>query len=268
MKILYKQMSDSLLSAHGISDCYYKKITSRRKSEHTKCHHHTGYELHIVLQGQQVYQVNGQTCVLSAGTCLWIAPKIPHTRLHSEVGTEKYSLTFRAPSVSETHRSLPLSPRLQSHLAFIEEESKHPCESSARLIENVVLEMILTALRQMGLQEQTVTVPKEESATLTLAKQYIRDNLERAPSVSEVAAYCNLSSKQLTRIFRHQNGTTPRQYMTACRVRRIEKLLTEGNASLREISEQLSFSSEYYLNAFFKANAGISPGAYQKMQGK
>lgn len=268
MNIVYKQASSSVLGAHGISDCYYKKLTLDEKNDHAKCHHHTGYEMHIVLQGQQIYRIGDQNCTLSAGTCLAIAPGVPHSLLRNESGTQKYSLTFRAAAVPVPYRLFPLSPRMRSNQEFIEEETEHSRESSGCLIEHVVLEMILTTLRQMGLQEQAVTIPREEGAALTLAKQYIRDNLDRAPSVSEVAAYCNLSPKQLTRIFRNQNGATPGQYLTACRVRRIETLLAEGNLSLREISERLSFSSEYYLNAFFKANAGMSPGAYRKMQGK
>ena len=34
-----------------------------------------------------------------------------------------------------------------------------------------------------------------------LAKQYISDNVDSAPSVPEVAAYCHLSCRQLTRLF-------------------------------------------------------------------
>ncbi|MBO5836623.1 MAG: helix-turn-helix domain-containing protein, partial [Oscillospiraceae bacterium] len=46
------------------------------------------------------------------------------------------------------------------------------------------------------------------------------------------------------------------------------KLLLESNLSLKEISQQLHFGSEHYLNAFFKKYAGMPPGAYRKMQGK
>ena len=97
-----------------------------------------------------------------------------------------------------------------------------------------------------------------------LAKEYIEDNILRSVSVPEVAAYCCISSKQLTRIFLSEDGICVSEYIRRARCSHIESLLLESRYSLKEISDIMNFSSEYYFNVFFKKHAGMSPGAYRK----
>ena len=101
-----------------------------------------------------------------------------------------------------------------------------------------------------------------------MAKQYIEDNVELNPSVSDVAEYCHLSAKQLTRIFNGFEGISPGEYIIRARVSRIEALLSDRSLSLRQIGEIMSFNNEYYFNAFFKKYSGMPPGEYRKMTGQ
>ena len=96
-----------------------------------------------------------------------------------------------------------------------------------------------------------------------MATQYIQDNIEQAPTVSEVAAYCGVSERQLSRIFAGE-GQSPAEIIRAQRVRRIEELLADPSLSLKDIGDRMGFSDEYYFNAFFKKYAGMTPGAYRK----
>ena len=121
----------------------------------------------------------------------------------------------------------------------------------------------------MGQKESARVVPSyDENAVLNLARQYVSDNIEFFPSVSDVAEYCHLSTKQLTRIFHKHLLMPPGEYITLERVACIEKMLLDEQYSLKEISEKMSFSSEYYFNAFFKKHWGMPPGSYKKMMGK
>ena len=57
-------------------------------------------------------------------------------------------------------------------------------------------------------------------------------------------------------------------YIRRERTELIRRMLDEGDLSLSEISEATGFQNEYYFNAFFKKNAGMSPGAYRKTVNK
>jgi AraC-like DNA-binding protein len=75
---------------------------------------------------------------------------------------------------------------------------------------------------------------------LAIAKQYIADNVCYAVSVGELAAYCHIGKKQLTRIFLCEEGCTVAEYVRTVRCRHIEKLLKDPSVTLFEISEQMA----------------------------
>ena len=84
-----------------------------------------------------------------------------------------------------------------------------------------------------------------------MAKQYIDDNIELNPRVSDVADFCYLSTRQLTRIFREKEQITPAAYIKKKQIAYFENLLCKSELSLREIAEKMNFSSEYTFNSFF-----------------
>ena len=100
------------------------------------------------------------------------------------------------------------------------------------------------------MEEKKNTQKQEENVFISLAKRYIDDNIEMAPSVEEVSKYCYLSTKQLTRIFQRHEDISPGEYIKNRRISKIEKLLADDSFSLKQISETMNFNNEYYLSAF------------------
>ena len=132
------------------------------------------------------------------------------------------------------------------------------------MIENCAFETIITILRLGGLCEENATSVTKDNARLALAKQFIKDNIELMPTVAIIAEYCNMSTKQLTRLFKNEN-TTPLNYINAQKIKVIQDLLIENNLTLKEIAEKFNFNNEYYFNSYFKKYAGIPPGEYRAM---
>ncbi len=272
MKILFKQTDTAgSLAKAGIRSCYFKMLLPERDKPliSKKAHHHSTFELHMITHGAQHYDVDGKECTITAGEYLLICPMVTHRFADTAAGTQKFSLSFSTEHILTIpfHHGT-LSPRMSADLSFATGEAAQKKQFSPLLLENIAAELIITVLRDAGMKECHAPKEETENATLLLAKKYIEDNITRAPTVAAVAAYCHLSPKQLTRIFERFEGTTPAHYITAARIARIEQLLSESNLSLSEISEYMYFSSEYYLNSFFKKHAGLPPGQYRKMKGK
>ena len=272
MKILYRQPSQNSgsLSAVGIKDCYYKQLlVEKDRNSITKTHHHTGFELHMVTRGFQEYEAAGCSYNLSQGHFLLIPPKIPHRVIRSDTHTEKTAITFTfSPDPEVSCISLPIPPQISDSLEYIAAEAASCRVYSPLLVENRILEIILFVLRQAGMTEAAAADNIGENTILTLARQYIADNIERNPTVTEVAQYCYLSAKQLTRIFNALEAMSPGEYIIRQRARYIERLLTQNTLTLKQISERMHFSSEYYFNVFFKKYIGMPPGEYRRMHGK
>ena len=272
MKIFYKQTENdcvSSLSRFGVQNCYLKKLmlTRDQKSVTKKPHHHTGFEIHIVTEGFQEYEVQGRNYTLNSGCFLIIYPGISHTVISSAPNTCKYSITFD----KQTEKSQDccfgvITKRIVSNLDYISGEVLIKKEISAILVENSIFEILAWAFRLSGMEENTKK--QDENALVSLAKRYIDDNVERAPCVEEVSEYCCLSTKQLTRIFHRFEDIAPGEYIINRRIAKIEKLLSDSSLSLKQISEIMNFNNEYYFNAFFKKYSGLPPGEYRKMLGQ
>lgn len=287
MKILYKQPKNtdksytfSPFSQYGITNCYFKQLHIDKdtniitKNEH----HHLGFEIHMIEQGNQTYEIGGLTYTVAAKEFLLIPPMISHKVICSARNTIKFSLTFTcitenlivpSPNFLNCFTS-GIPEQVMENIRFIISEiseTKMAGFLSRRLIENRVFECLILLLRSVDLHVSTPSEHTEsdsEDFRLTIVKQYISDNIEFPLTVSELAGYCYLSPKQITRIFYKHEGMSPAQYIKKQRIAYIEKLLSENELSLKAISDKMHFQNEYYFNAFVKKHLGMPPGAYKK----
>ena len=275
MKILFKQTknnsSESCLARYGINNCYFKKISFKRDSVNIvkKAHHHNGFEVHIVTEGFQEYEVCGKRYELNCGDFLIICPSVRHTFVSSSVYMTKYAFTFDKACETDAPCFFgKICSRTKETFEFASNESALQKDISQTLIENSVVEILVSIFRLCGIKEKDSDTLPNENAIITLAKAYIDDNIESSPTVSDVAQYCHLSTKQFTRIFHTFEGMSPGNYIIKKRVEKTERLLSDTSFTLKDISEKMNFSSEYYFNTFFTSHMGMSPGKYRKMQGK
>ncbi len=279
MKILYRQQKNITSSNApffdlGIKDCYLKQILIEKEPVKAakKLHYHTSFEIHIVLNGCQEYEILSNSYKVCKGNFILISPLVKHRLINSLPNTIKYSITFSAGEKLLKKLSSPCSclffktpPILLENIDFIVSEYKNQKEISPLLIGNRVFEMLVYFLRTLGLKEQEAEKNlSDEDFRLSLVKQYIEDNIEQSLSVSDLARYCHLSKKQLGRIFFEFEGLSPNAYVQNRRISHIEKLLADKTLSLKEISERLNFNNEYYFNSFFKKHIGMPPGEYRK----
>ena len=271
-KTLFKQgYKDSLLAGSGITTSFFNYFMPEKEiATAQKLHHHAFFEMHAVLKGAQTYSVDGKEYVIDEKNFIVLFPYVPHKVVYNKPGTEKIGITFYFNSnVKLRSFYAEVGERLRSNIEFSVAETNNRKEISDMLIENSILEIIVEVFRMMGHKEKDRKLPTyDENAILSLARQYVCDNIESFPTVADVAEYCHLSTKQLTRIFRSNGLVSPGEYITLERVACIEKMLLEDKYSLKEISEIMSFSSEYYLNSFVKRHLGMPPGTYRKMMEK
>ncbi len=274
MKIHYKQPKEDQAGALcrlGIRDCYLKELLLDKNQDiiTRKNHYHTSFELHMIMDGFQEYEINGTTYRLDSGSFLLIYPNVAHVAVSSSMHTWKYSITFN--KKTECNKDCicgKIPDRILENISFITKESVKKKEISFTLIENSILEIMVSIFRLLGIKENDTTQNETENVMITLAKQYIDDNIMSSPGVVDVATYCYLSTKQLTRIFQKYEGVTPGEYIIKRRIVKIESLLADASLSLKQVSMMMNFDNEYYFNAFFKKYSGMPPGEYRKMHGQ
>ena len=281
MKILFKQPendtyhSATSLEEFGILQCYLKRIVSKRDKTNItrKRHYHKCVEVHIIEKGYQIYEIEGKYIKLEKGDFLMISPQSYHRLAEEANETEKYSFTFELKNDGMVEQlftgmgscfSCVTPIMVRECIVYIEEEKRERKPYHTVLICNRVLECILQILRLFPSAVADATVEQFGDMRLELAKQYIGDNICYPISVDELADYCHIGKKQLTRIFLCEEGCTVAEYVRRARCCHIERLLADPSQTLSGVSEEMHFCNEYYFNTFFKRYTGMTPGAYRR----
>lgn len=276
MQIIYNHTasdnsSNQALESIGVKRCYLKYIKTREKNNDftKKSHHHTGFEVHIIISGEQTYEICDKTLTVRAGDVLIIPPSVRHRSVSISETVEKFSLTFDKDNHDELSYVYEKTPdALISALLLAKEEYVSPLPYSQACITSAVLFALSSILRAARINSAEQAPVCGGSPVFTIARCYIDDNICYDISTLDVADYCHLSAKQLTRIFERETGLTLGAYIRRKRGEKIRTLLENSSLSLKEISEVMNFKNEYYFNTFFKRSIGMSPGAYAKMVNK
>ena len=99
-----------------------------------------------------------------------------------------------------------------------------------------------------------------------LVKYYIKNNLDRKITLSDIAWNLHCSTVTLTEHFKAEFGTTIMEYVTKKRMELAEKLLLTTSEPLREIATMSGFSDVEYFSRTFKRFHGTSPATWRKAQ--
>ena len=94
-------------------------------------------------------------------------------------------------------------------------------------------------------------------------KYYVKKNLTRKLTLSDIAWNLHCSTVTLTEHFKAEFGITVIEYVTKKRMELAEKLLITTDEPLREIATMTGYSDVEYFSRTFKRYHGTSPAAWR-----
>ena len=95
-------------------------------------------------------------------------------------------------------------------------------------------------------------------------QKYIKDNLEKKLTLSEVASVFGISQNYLSSIFPKYAGVGFIEYITKLKMDEAKRMLAGGNPLIYEIASELGYDSAFYFSKVFKKSEGISPREYAR----
>lgn len=103
-----------------------------------------------------------------------------------------------------------------------------------------------------------------EDERLAQARRLVADGFLNDHSNTELAETCDLSSRQLSRLFLAQYGTTPQQLHQTQRLLFAKKLLSETNLSITDVAMAAGFQSLRRFNDAFQTAYQLTPSRIRK----
>jgi len=102
--------------------------------------------------------------------------------------------------------------------------------------------------------------PRERVAkSIEFMKGHLREPLQ----IATLSAIVNLSRSHYTTLFRRVTGYAPLSYLNHLRMQRAVQLLNSTSLSIKEISDQLGFSDQFYFSRAFRKMHAHSPSEHR-----
>ena len=103
-----------------------------------------------------------------------------------------------------------------------------------------------------------------ESAKLAPLLDWLKENVNNAINVAQMANKIHLSERQLTRLFKQHLNSTPSNYFRELKLNYARDLLSTETISMQNVATKIGFNSyDSFRRAFYK-QFGVSPSTYLK----
>ncbi len=234
------------------------------------------YVFHLILSGKGKLRTGGKEFNLSERQGFLLFPETPvHYIADHEAPWEYIWVGFTGQSVPRMIAKTALSPTLPV-IAFVEQFERER-DLLSQIIETTksggtenVIESYGLFLQFMShLARESSKAPQTEPTQPKLsteqyverAKDFIRENISRDITTSDVAAHLGLNRSYFYKIFTEACGKAPSRFITWQRLNTAWHLLNYTNMQISEISRHVGYNDPTYFTRCFTACYGKSPNS-------
>ncbi len=238
-----------------------------------KPHNHAFFEMHLIIGGSISYRFNDGEFTVSENSLIVISPHVIHCIPEESDDFQKVTVAFEIEGDGEIKSILEgkkkavvtMNDDMKRSVDFIIRRAKSKSVCSELLIKNRLCELIYSVAESLGARP---AVSSENYDTRVIkAKKYIEDNPHIFLTCDEVARYCNVSSKQLGRLFYQYEKISLLAFIHGQKIEDAKKLVLETDELFETISQRLGFSSVNYFGKFFAKHTSMTPGDFRKTFG-
>jgi AraC-like DNA-binding protein len=107
--------------------------------------------------------------------------------------------------------------------------------------------------------------PPEAHSPTRRVIEAVQSNPARDWRATELSTLAGISYSSLRTHFKTSQGETLHDYLQRTRLEQARSRLTNMQASVKEIAQQLNFSSEFYFSRWFRDASGMSPSKFRAL---
>ena len=125
------------------------------------------------------------------------------------------------------------------------------------------------SLGSLTFLQQYRNAAKDESAEndlVTAAIHYMKENIEKKLSLTEIADHIGYSPSHFSILFNKRTGYSPIYYFNQLKIQQACQLLDFTDMKINQVCYKVGIDDSYYFSRLFSKMMGMSPKLYKKQQ--
>lgn len=239
-------------------------------------HKHSFFELHMPLEGNAQYELDGKSFSVDKNSYLLFSPETIHKL---NFATEDFSeFVFGFDVLSPQKLFLDLS----KNVYFKGEATEYMISAINHMLKNAektlfgfneAINSQLTCLcieifQQITGEASNIEGTISNDTRIDLAVKFIDDNIASTITCKDVADCVHVSVRHLNRLCEKSLSLSVANLILSRKIRFAKKLMSEPEKSILAVAEETGFSSQQQFSKAFKRIEGITPTQYKKDLGK
>ena len=227
--------------------------------------------LYIIVGGAVEINVNGTPYLWKAGQCAWVGPGLWHTaKAHNHQPVHCFILRWHAAKKNGEILSAPQEPLQQNTppdlLAAADElwrlrQSDGPLKDlRLRCRLGDMLSQFLDHYATKGDEEHGAHLSREQCQHI---QAWLTTHLAHHPVAGDLAHICDLNPVTFRRRFQRSFGCSPREWITAERLRAAAATIRESDEAIHAIAESCGYHSMPSFTRLFTKQFGCSPRTWR-----
>lgn len=234
-------------------------------------HSHEGYGLGAILSGAMEFSYRGEKLIAHKGCVNSVNPDEPHDG-HSfdESCGWCYSMLYFTEDVfrnmyndmTDKYRTPFLSCGVVHDISFAENITSAVSNILSGKADRLYAESELIKIFSDAIKKHTDKSPADKSYRMGLkmrrVEEYIRSNLHRQISISELSELAGMSPYHFIRSFRRDRGLAPYEFLSVKRAEQAKELILSG-ARFADAASSCGFTDQSHMNRWLKRIIGVTP---------
>lgn len=99
------------------------------------------------------------------------------------------------------------------------------------------------------------------------AKYYIKSNIHKRITVSEIAHFLNIDRSHLTRIFKNSSGISTQQFIISLKMEMASQSLKKSSMTIKEVAGSVGYDNQMEFSKLFKKHFNTTPTLWREKDG-
>ena len=252
--------------------CYFKRFNLEKDYYFDGHTHENSWELNVFIKGDNEITCGKSVFLAHEMQAVLIPPGVFHACGCSRKNNcEKLVVEFKADNFELAGKELfyqfDLNREYMSVINLLIEEGLHHSNmnsnGTAGELSGTCKKLIEAFLKfLMRMDNAPEYSGDNDSLIYHKAVKFMENNIDKNPSVEEIAKASEVCVTLIKRAFAKFTGKGVIAYFTEMKINSAKELLKSGK-SCYDVSKALGFSSQAYFSRCFKKNAGVLPSKYE-----